>query len=173
MSPSLSVVADNDLKTPKTETVAERVRRLQQEAKLLAKDHIRSLSAQMVVVEQMAAEIADGGEAYPPGVRELASRLVEDIDAFFDPMEIIERTTIPVLAFFGELDKNIDPVQGAQAYEAALQTAGNQDYQVEVIPDVAHVLMPAKTGCIGESGGQEYALEYLKTLESWLQHLSQ
>jgi pimeloyl-ACP methyl ester carboxylesterase len=96
----------------------------------------------------------------------------QDIDAFFDPMEIIEYTTIPVLAFFGQLDKNIDPVQGAQAYEAALQKAGNKDYQIEVIPGVAHVLMPAETGCIGESGSREYAPEYLNTLETWLQHLS-
>jgi hypothetical protein len=94
MSPSLSVVADNDLKAPKTETVAERVRRLQQEAKLLAKDHIRSLSAQMVIVEQIAAEIADGGEAYPPGVRELASRLVEDIDARVQTLEAIVSRTL-------------------------------------------------------------------------------
>jgi hypothetical protein len=96
MSPSLSVVADNDLKTtsPKTETVAERVRRLQQEARLLAKDHIRSLSAQMVAVEQIAAEIAEGGEAYPPGVRELASRLVEDIDARVQTLEAIVSRTL-------------------------------------------------------------------------------
>lgn len=96
MSPSLSVVADNDLKTssPKTETVAERVRRLQAEAKLLAKDHIKALSAQMVAVEQMAAEIAEGGEAYPPGVRELASRLVEDIDSRVQTLEAIVSRTL-------------------------------------------------------------------------------
>ncbi|MFC3069029.1 hypothetical protein [Phenylobacterium soli] len=95
MSPSLSVVADNDLKTsPKTETVAERVRRLQAEAKLLAKDHIRALSDQMVAVEQMAAEIAEGGEAYPPGVRELASRLVEDLDSRVQTLEAIVSRTL-------------------------------------------------------------------------------
>jgi len=94
MSPSLSVVADNDLMTPKTETVGERVRRLQAEAKLLAKDHIRSLSAQMTVVEQTAAEIAEGGEAYPPGVRELASRLVEDIEARVQTLEAIVARTL-------------------------------------------------------------------------------
>ncbi|MDB5476707.1 MAG: hypothetical protein JWP49_2218 [Phenylobacterium sp.] len=95
MSPSLSVVADNDLKsTPKTQTVAERVRSLQSEAKQLAKDHVRSLSAQMLAVEQMAAEIAEGGEAYPPGVRELASRLVEDIEARVQTLEAIVSRTL-------------------------------------------------------------------------------
>ena len=94
-------------------------------------------------------------------------------DRFFDPMEVIEHTTIPVLAFFGELDKNIDPVQGAEAYEAALQEAGNQDYQVVFIPGVAHTLVPAKTGCLNENWGTHVAPEYLETMEVWLQHLSQ
>jgi hypothetical protein len=93
-------------------------------------------------------------------------------DRFFDPMEVIEHTTIPMLVFFGELDKNIDPVQGAEAYEAALQQAGNQDYQIVVIAGAAHILTPARTGCIGESLGMNYALEYLETMEAWLQDLS-
>lgn len=95
MSPSLSVVADNDLKTsPKTETVAERVRRLQTEAKQLAKDHIRSLSTAIVSVEQMALEIAEGGEAYPPGVRDLARRLVEDCEMRVQTLEAIVSRTL-------------------------------------------------------------------------------
>jgi pimeloyl-ACP methyl ester carboxylesterase len=94
-------------------------------------------------------------------------------DAFIDPMEVIEHTTIPMLVFFGELDKNIDPVQGAEAYEVALRSAGNQDYQIEVLPNVGHVLTPAKTGCISESSGTTYAPEYLETMEAWIQHLSQ
>jgi len=41
---------------------------------------------------------------------------------------LLQQTTIPVLAFFGELVKYIDTVQGAQDYRTALQTAGNKDY---------------------------------------------
>lgn len=95
MSPSLSVVADNDTKAtaapvaPKAETVAQRVRRLQNEARQLAKDHVKALSAAMVAVETLAAEIADGGDAYPPGVRDLARRLVEDCEARVQTLEAI------------------------------------------------------------------------------------
>jgi hypothetical protein len=95
-----------------------------------------------------------------------------DWDSFIDPMDVIEHTTIPMLVFFGELDKNIDPVQGAEAYEEALRSAGNQDYQIEVLPGVGHVLTPAKSGCFGE-GGTVYAPEYLETMEAWLQQMSQ
>jgi hypothetical protein len=95
MSPSLSVVADNDTKlAPKTETVAQRIRRLQNEARVLAKDHIKALSTAMVEVETLAAEIAEGGDAYPPGVRDLARRLVEDCEARVQTLEaIVARTT--------------------------------------------------------------------------------
>lgn len=99
MSPSLSVVADNDMKaaaaaaSPKSETVAQRVRRLQLEARQLAKDHIKALSAAMVEVETLAAEIAEGGDAYPPGVRDLARRLVEDVEARVQTLEAIVART--------------------------------------------------------------------------------
>nr|MEA2799607.1 hypothetical protein [Phenylobacterium sp.] len=89
MSPSLSVVADNDLNVARTETVAERVRRLQAEAKQLAKDHVHALSAAIMNAEAIAAEIADGGDAYPPGIRDLARRFVEDADARVQTLEAI------------------------------------------------------------------------------------
>ena len=91
-----------------------------------------------------------------------------DIDAFFDPMEVIQRTTIPVLVFFGELDKNIDPVQGAQAYQTALEQAGNQNYSILVLLDAGHVLAPATTGCLDEHVPAEYVPEYLDILDNWL-----
>ncbi len=95
MSPSLSVVADNDLKTvvPKTETVAQRVQRLQAEARQLAKDHVRSLTTAMIQVEQLAAEIAEGGDAYAPGIREVARQLVEDLDSRVQTLEAIAART--------------------------------------------------------------------------------
>jgi hypothetical protein len=101
MSPSLSVVADNDLHSAaaaapvavKSETVAERVRRLQAEARQLAKDHVRALSEAMMNAEKIAAEIAEGGDAYPPGVRDLARRFVEDCDARVQTLEAIAART--------------------------------------------------------------------------------
>jgi hypothetical protein len=95
MSPSLAVVATNDLKSvpPKTETVAERVRRLQAEARQLAKDHVKALTAAMVDLEQLAAEIADGGDAYAPGIRDVARRLVEDLESRVQTLEAISART--------------------------------------------------------------------------------
>jgi pimeloyl-ACP methyl ester carboxylesterase len=114
-----------------------------------------------------------------PGVFELTGLIMSDkkgwapwpreIDAFFDPMDVIENTTIPVLAFFGEMDRYVDPVQGYDAYQAALQKAGNQDFQVEFIEHASHVMTYAETGCPGEQQGNQYMDEYLETMELWIQ----
>lgn len=87
--PSLTVVADGDLKAPAGEAVAQRVRRLQAEAKALAKDHVKALAIALNEVQQMAHEIAEGGDAYPPGVRDVARRLVEDMDSRVQTLEAI------------------------------------------------------------------------------------
>ena len=89
MSPSLSVVSDNAVQAPKADTVAQRVRRLQAEARTLAKDHVHALSAAIAEAATLAGEIADGGDAYPPGVRDLARRFAEEAEARAQTLEAI------------------------------------------------------------------------------------
>ncbi len=92
-----------------------------------------------------------------------------EIDAYFDPMTVIEHTTIPVLAVFGEMDRYIDPIQGAAAYERALQSAGNPDYHVELIPGVGHTMQTQSTMC---GAGGATSERYLELLAQWADKLS-
>ena len=97
-----------------------------------------------------------------------------DGEYFWDPMTVIEQTTIPVLAFFGGKDTQADPLQGAQAYRQALTKAGNVSFRVEIIDGTDHNLIISKTGCLDERerrsrrGWTNYAPEYLDILEEWL-----
>ena len=93
MSPSLAIVANNAAKTlePRTESISDRVRRLQTEARGLAREHIMALQSALITVESLSAEIADGGEAYPPGVRDIARRLVEECEARVQTLEAITK----------------------------------------------------------------------------------
>ena len=91
-----------------------------------------------------------------------------DEDSFYDPMVDIKLINIPMLVLYGELDKNVDPVQGAGAYQNAFNISGNEDYQIEVIEGAGHILTPAITGYIGEFISNEYVPEYLEILEQWL-----
>ncbi len=64
---------------PAPETPSERIRRLQAEAQVLARQQIERLNEAMTALARQADEIAEGGEAYPVGARELARRLVDEV----------------------------------------------------------------------------------------------
>ena len=63
------------------ESISARVRRLQAEARSMAHEHIEELAHALERVHRLAEEIADGGEAYPVGVRETSRRLIDETDA--------------------------------------------------------------------------------------------
>ena len=62
-------------------TTADRVKRLQLEARALAVEQVEALEKLLLQASDMAREIADGGDAYPVGARELAGRLAADLPA--------------------------------------------------------------------------------------------
>lgn len=79
------------MRTP--ETTAGRVRRLQMEARALAVEQVEALEKVLKQAAEMAREIAEGGDAYPVGAREIASRLV-DLPIKADSMRtIVARST--------------------------------------------------------------------------------
>ena len=81
-SPRLAVVPESEMydlgRGP--ETTADRVKRLQKEARLLAREQAEALERKLTDTAALAAEIAAGGEAYPAGVREIAGRIHADLD---------------------------------------------------------------------------------------------
>ena len=95
-------------------------------------------------------------------------------EGFFNPITLIEKITVPVLAVFGEKDTQIDPFQGAEAYEKALKKAGNRFYRVKLFPEVDHGIIIAETGCMKEQRGRyraSYAPGYIKLMQNWLESL--
>ncbi|HMP62558.1 MAG TPA: hypothetical protein PKA17_05655 [Phenylobacterium sp.] len=95
MSPSFGAAgADGkvvalDRKSSSKDAVGERVRRLQAEARSLVAEHVRDLERALAEVERLSAEIAGGGELYPPGVREIARRLTEEAEVRAQALEAI------------------------------------------------------------------------------------
>ena len=92
MSPPLSVVADNSADKSKSRPggdLSERIRRLQAEARLLAQEQIQALEDALLHIERLSSEIADGGEVYPVGVREIARRIAEDCEARGNTIQIL------------------------------------------------------------------------------------
>ena len=62
------------------ETTHDRVKRLQHEARLLAREEVEALERRLGECMMQARAIAEGGDAYPAGVRELCERMVSELE---------------------------------------------------------------------------------------------
>ncbi|HST91167.1 MAG TPA: hypothetical protein VLJ13_03130 [Brevundimonas sp.] len=94
--PDLRVVAAeaevyNLMRAP--ESTSERVKRLQLEARALAVEQVEALEAVLMQASKMAREIAEGGDAYPVGARELAGRLATDLPTKAETLKAIVTRT--------------------------------------------------------------------------------
>ncbi|HUO12530.1 MAG TPA: hypothetical protein VMU37_07215 [Caulobacteraceae bacterium] len=67
------------LKLPNVESPAEKIRRLREEASQEARNHAKMFERAIQDLELLAADIAEGGEEYPVGVREAARRLCPEL----------------------------------------------------------------------------------------------
>jgi uncharacterized protein len=76
-----------------------------------------------------------------------------EIENWWNPVEVLEQVRIPVLAIFGDRDMNGDPIQGAYAWEAALEQAGNRNFRVEILPGVDHYMVASESRCLNEQEG--------------------
>jgi pimeloyl-ACP methyl ester carboxylesterase len=92
----------------------------------------------------------------------------------YDPMTVIARAAIPILAVFGGNDTQVDPVRGYEMYRELFDRAGHPYSRVELVPGCDHNILLSETGCIEErnrrsrDGWKRYAPEYLDAIEQWL-----
>lgn len=80
------------MRTP--ETTSDRVKRLQMEARALAVEQVEALEAILLQASELAREIAEGGDAYPVGARELAARMASDLPAKAETLKAIVHRTL-------------------------------------------------------------------------------
>lgn len=71
------------------ESTADRVKRLQMEARALAVEQVEALEVVLMQAAAMAREIAGGGDAYPVGAREIAGRLASDLPSKSETLKAI------------------------------------------------------------------------------------
>ncbi len=88
----------------------------------------------------------------------------------YDPYEDWQQTTVPVLAIFGELDLQVDPLQNLPPMAEALLSGGNGDVTFVVIPGANHLFQKATTGHPDEyfELPPEFTGDFLPTISTWL-----
>lgn len=85
-----------DITVPSTavrngETRTQRVRRLQEEARSLAREQIGEFELLLDATAKMALEIADGGDVYSIGAREICRRLADELPRTLQTLQVISK----------------------------------------------------------------------------------
>lgn len=86
----------------------------------------------------------------------------------FDPRPLWEKTTIPVLAIFGEADKSTPTEESARRVGLALRKGGHQDYTIKLFPRADHGLWVSPPKADG-SDWDRPAPGWLELMVNWLQ----
>ena len=87
----------------------------------------------------------------------------------FDPVPVIARLRVPVLAMFGALDETVLPDKNAPRWRAALESGGNKSYTVQVFPDADHMLLESQTGSEEEFPAlHRFVPAFQSTVLGWL-----
>lgn len=88
----------------------------------------------------------------------------------YDPAPDWKKTTVPVLAIFGGKDKQVDATQNASPLLDALQSGGNHDVTVVVLPDANHLFQAAGSGAFSEYGAlpPEFTPDLLPVIIDWI-----
>ena len=99
----------------------------------------------------------------------------EQRDAYREPQ--LAENQVHLVAL-GEEDRQVDPFQGLEAFQEALQKTETQYSHVELFPNADHNIVISETGCLDErdnrskSAWLNYAPGYLDLMEEWLVQLN-
>ena len=88
----------------------------------------------------------------------------------FDPGAVLQKVSCPVLAINGEKDTQVVAKENLTAIENALQAGGNNDYLIQVLPNLNHLLQTAETGAVSEYGQIEETFSpiALQLIADWI-----
>ena len=87
----------------------------------------------------------------------------------YDPMPVLEKVRVPVLAINAELDKSVNTKVSVPLMERAFRKGGNKDFTIMVLPRTSHDLMEAETGYNSEwIRLKRQTPGYWDTMSTWL-----
>ena len=108
-------------------------------------------------------------EAAKAGLSQMASPWFRFF-LFHDPRVDLRKVTVPVLAFCGTKDLQVDADLNLPEIEKALKEAGNKDVTIKKVEGLNHLFQKTKTGRIDEYGFLEETFneDLLKMMVNWV-----
>ncbi len=88
----------------------------------------------------------------------------------FDPMPVLMKVKVPVLALNGELDMQVASRENLELIAIALKLGKNEDFTIKSFPDLNHLFQTSKTGAVSEYAQIEETMspEVLRTITEWV-----
>ncbi len=88
----------------------------------------------------------------------------------YNPQLMLQKVNCPLLAIFGEKDRQVPPECNLKAIESAMNNTGNPDYKVLELPDLNHYMQHAITGKPDEYGkiSETISIELLEMIYFWI-----
>jgi len=88
----------------------------------------------------------------------------------YDPVPMLERVQVPVLAINGEKDLQVPPEENLAAIKAALQRGGNEDVTAVELSGLNHLFQTAQTGSPAEYSQIEETMSpiALNVISDWI-----
>lgn len=87
----------------------------------------------------------------------------------YDPSADLRKITVPTLALFGSLDRNVDAAAAARGFRAAFARAGMKDFTERVFPGADHLLMASRSGYEGDATEPDHFVRgYPRIMIDWL-----
>jgi dienelactone hydrolase len=108
------------------------------------------------------------GSLPAPQALQDASRFEVDLDQ----AAVWRQVRQPILAIYGEKDRQVPVAESSAALAAAVAQSGNRDFTLIIYPHASHAIGKTRTGELGEEW-TGYVPEYLEDMTDWvLQHAS-
>jgi pimeloyl-ACP methyl ester carboxylesterase len=88
----------------------------------------------------------------------------------YNPSIAYRKTVCPVLAFFGENDKQVTVSANLEPMKTAFEKAQNKKFTYEIIPSANHLYQISRTGSVTEYASlkKEFSPVFLEKLTEWL-----
>jgi pimeloyl-ACP methyl ester carboxylesterase len=96
-----------------------------------------------------------------------AWRDAERMEFDLDQTAVWRQVRQPVLAIYGEKDRQVPPAVSSAALAAALQQSGNRNFTLIIYPGASHAIGVTRTGELGEDW-TGYVPEYLEDMTDWV-----
>jgi pimeloyl-ACP methyl ester carboxylesterase len=157
----------------------------EEEARAAEHAYVQRACARTYAEYRAAAEVLEGIPAIHDGLGWAGVEPEEEFtppdstsESFLDPSTTVASLEIPIIALFAENDRQVDPIQGAEAYRRLLVDGGHALSTVTIIRGADHNMNLSPRGCMQDQkdgyrsvGGKTLSPVFQEAVAEWLGRL--